>query len=152
MNSMTYQRAGTVVDAKDSLSPIPAIKLKVALKQQAVNAVIALHTTAPDIERDIRDFCTSTGHQYLKIEHREDCDVHYVQKNNVVCQTCSKARMVVGALVATGVLIYSAPAVINGDPSAPMTLLFLAALASLPPLFINNARILRDLIRKTARG
>lgn len=152
MNSMTFERAGTIVDAKDSLSPIPAIKLNVALKKTAVNAVVALHTTAPDIERDIRDFCTATGHQYLEVEHREDHDVHYVQKSALVCHACSKARMVVGALVATGVLIYTAPAVINGDPSAPMTLLFLGGVTAVPPLFINNARIVRDLIRKAARG
>lgn len=152
MNSMHYHRVGTTVDATDSLSPIPAIKLKVALKKAAVNAVVALHTTAPDIERDIRDFCTATGHEYLGMDHAEDHDVHYVQKNNVECRTCSKARMGLGALVTAGVLMYTAPAVISGDPSAPITLLFLAAVIAVPSLLINNIRILRDLVRKTAKG
>ncbi|HEY9164495.1 MAG TPA: sulfurtransferase TusA family protein [Magnetovibrio sp.] len=152
MNSMTLDRVGTIVDATDSLSPIPAIKLKVALKKTAVNAVVALHTTAPDVERDIRDFCTSTGHEYLSVDHLDGHDVHYVQKNNVTCNTCSKVRMVVGALAAVGVLTYTAPAVIGGDPSAPMTLLFLAGVIAVPSLLINNVRILRDLIRKTTKG
>lgn len=151
MNSITFDTQTDLhLDAKDSLSPIPVIKLKGALKAQPVNATVALSTTDPNVTRDIRDFCKTTGHLYLGTDHLDGFDLHYIKKQSVTCETCSRARVVLGGLAAATALIFTAPSVVSGDPSAPITFVFLAALASLPPLAVNNARLLGEVIR-TAR-
>lgn len=147
MNSIAFDTtAHSVIDAKDSLSPIPVIKLKGALKKEPENAVLAVMATDPGVERDIQDFCKSTGNMYLGSDQMDGHDLYYVKKQTPVCQACSKTRIVVGGLAAIGALIYSAPQVMVGDPSALVTFVFLAALASLPPLAVNNVRLLGELI------
>lgn len=139
------------IDAMHSFSPIPIIKLKGALKKEAANTTLALQTTDPDIERDLRDFCTATGNLYLGSERIDGHDVHYIKKQAFTCQTCSTARMVLGGLAAVAALAYSTPMVVAGDPSAPVTLLFIAAIVAVPPLLVNNTRLLGGLIRKSLR-
>jgi len=157
MNAITFDlRADNTVDARDSLSPIPVIKLKGALKTQPLDGVVALQTTSaelsPNLERDVRDYCTSTGHLHLGVDHLDGMDIHYVKKQAVVCSKCSKARVALAGLAAVAALVYTAPQVVVGDPSAPITALFLAALAALPPVMVNSVRILGELTRSNAKG
>jgi TusA-related sulfurtransferase len=148
-DTTTSAVAPRLVDAMYSFSPIPIIKLKTALKKEATNTTLALQTTDPEIGRDLRDFCTATGNLYLGVERIDGHDVHYIKKQSVTCQTCSTARMVMGGLAAVAALAYSAPMVVAGDPSAPVTLLFIAAIVAVPPLLVNNTRLLSGLIRKS---
>lgn len=144
-------QAHSIIDATGNLSPIPIVKLKEILKKAAENAVLGIKTTDPGVARDLHDFCASTGNVYLGAEQFEDHHVHYVKKRTIRCEACSKTRMVVGGVAALAALAYTAPSVASGDPSGPVTLVFLAALAALPPLVVNNVRLLGELIRN-ARG
>lgn len=153
MNAITFDTAAqATIDAKDSLSPIPIIKLKGALKKEAEHTVVAIETTDPHVERDLRDFCTASGHLYLGVIPVGGYDVHYVKKQIRVCETCNHTRIVLAGVAAAGALAYTTPQVATGDPSAPITFLFLMALAALPPLLVNNARLLGALIRKTTKA
>lgn len=152
MNVTTFETTnGTVIDAKDSLSPIPVIKLKTALKKEPEYAVLGIATTEADAELNLRDFCTSTGNLYLGKEVVDGNEVHYIKKQIMTCNTCSNVRVVVAGIAAVGVLAYTSPQVVIGDPSPLITLVFLAALLSMPPLLINNSRLVRALLRKAIK-
>jgi len=147
MNAVSFEPTVTI-DAKDSLSPIPIIKLKSAMKKQPNNAILAVETTDPHVETDLRDFCAATGHVYLCVNSMDGHTVHYIKKQTRECATCSQARIVLAGLGVIAALAFTAPQVVIGDPSAPITLVFLVALIALPPLLINNARLLGSLIHK----
>ena len=156
MNSITFNTTANAtidatIDAKDSLSPVPILKLEGALKKQAEHAVLAVLTTDPEMERNMRDFCTTSGNQYLGMETADGHAIHYVKKQTAPCATCSKVRIVLGGLAAAGALAYTAPQVATGDPSGMITFVFLVALASLVPLTVNNSHLLGALVRKTIR-
>lgn len=152
MNALTLETtAATTVDAKDSLSPIPIIKLKSALKKQANDAILALETTDPHVEGDLRNFCATTGHVYLGVHSVDGHAVHYIKKQTRECETCSQTRVVLAGVGVIAALVFTAPQVATGDPSAPITFVFLLALAALPPLLINNVRLLGSLIHKTIK-
>lgn len=150
MNAITFDtEAHAIIDATDSISPIPVVKLKWALKSEAQNTVLAIKTTDPTAQRDLRDFCASTGNAYLGLDAHDAFELHYIKKTAGECQTCSTARTVLFGVVAAGALAYTAPMVVTGDPSGPVTFVFLAAFASLPPVVVNNARLVAKLFRQT---
>lgn len=152
MNAITFDtEANAVIDATESISPIPVVKLKWALKGEAQNTVLAIKTTDPTAQRDLRDFCTSTGNVYLGVDAHDSFELHYVKKSTKECQACSNTRTVVFGLLAVSALAYAVPSVVAGDPSGPMTFVFLAALVSLPPIAVNNARLLAKLFRGSKR-
>lgn len=151
MNSITLDtisNQSTLIDAKGSECPIPIIKLKAALKKAAEHSLFGVVTTDKFAEPNIRDFCKSSGHEYMGVEHFEDHDIHYVKKRVVECQRCSNIRTVTLGLAALGTLAYTAPQVINSTPSGLVTVIFALALASLPPVVINNLRLLKETIKK----
>lgn len=152
MNVTTFETTnGTIIDAKDSLSPIPAIKLKSALKKEPEHTVVGIATTEADAELNIRDFCTTTGNLYLGKALVDGHEVHYIKKQIMTCETCSNTRIVIAGAATLGVLAYTSPQVVIGDPSPLITLVFLAALLSMPPLLINNSRLVRTLFRKAVK-
>lgn len=152
MNVTTFATTNdTIIDAKESLSPIPVIKLKAALKKEPEYAVVGIATTEADAELNLRDFCTTTGNLYVGKEMVDGHEVHYIKKQTMTCETCSNVRIVVAGVAAVGVLAYTSPLVVIGDPSPLITLVFLAALLSLPPLLINNSRLVRTLLRKAIK-
>jgi len=153
MNSITFEAVtgtSTLIDAKGSECPIPIIKLKAALNKAEEHAVYGVQTTDTFAEPNVRNFCTSTGNEYLGVEHFDGYDIHYVKKRTVECQACSNMRTVGLGVLAAATLAYTAPQVIGSNPSGYITVLFAAALASLPPVLINNLRLLKKTIKKNA--
>jgi len=151
MNSITLQSVAptsTLIDAKGCESPIPILKLKSALKKAAEHKVFGVMTTDNSAESSLRDFCAGTGNAFLGSETFDDHAIHYIKKHTVECQRCSKMRVVAMGLTAAGTLVYTAPQVLNSTPSGVVTVLFLAAVAALPPLAINMLRIFKDLVNR----
>lgn len=152
MNSITLDTISsnsTLIDAKGSECPIPIIKLKSAMKKADEHSLFGVVTTDKFAEANVRDFCKSTGNEFMGIEHFEDHDVYYVKKRVVECQRCSNMRIVALGLAAVGTLAYTAPQVINSNPSGIVTVLFALALASLPPVLINNLRLVKEAAKKS---
>lgn len=139
------------LDATECFSPVPIVMLKSALKKQPENSVLAISTTDLQIGRDFRDFCASTGNAYLGASRENGHEVHYVKKRTLQCQTCSRARVVLAAVAAAGALAYTAPQVLTGNPQGWVTVVFAAAPAALPPVFINGAKLLGEVVRAGAR-
>lgn len=151
MNSITLDAVlatSTLIDAKGSECPIPILKLKTALKKAADNAVFGVMTTDTFAEPNVRDFCKSSGNEYLGVENFDGYDIHYVKKRTVECQRCSNMRVVTLGAAVVGVLGYTAPQVLHSNPSGIVTVIFAVALASLPPVLINNLRLLKSVIKK----
>ena len=151
MNSITLDAVlstSTLIDAKGSQCPIPILKLKTALKKAADNTVFGVMTTDPFAEPNVRDFCKSSGNEYLGVENFDGYDIHYVKKRTVECQRCSNMRIVTLGVAVVGLLAYTAPQVLYSNPSGIVTVVFAAALASLPPVLINNLRLLKSIIKK----
>jgi len=151
MNSITLDAVlstSTLIDAKGSQCPIPILKLKTALKKAADNTVFGVMTTDTFAEPNVRDFCQSSGNEYLGVENFDGYDIHYVKKRTVECQRCSSMRIVTLGVAVIGVLAYTAPQVLHSNPSGIVTVMFAAALASLPPVLINNLRLLKSTIKK----
>lgn len=151
MNSInldTIAANSTLIDAKGSECPIPIIKLKSSLKKAADHTVFGVITTDKFAEPNMRDFCKSTGNEFLGVEHFDEHDIYYVKKRTIECQKCSNTRVVLMAVAAAGTLAYTAPQVFYSNPSAWVTFAFLAALASLPPLSMNLLRLVKQAIKK----
>lgn len=151
MNSITLDAVlgtSTLIDAKGSQCPIPIIKLKTALKKAADNTVFGVMTTDTFAEPNVRDYCKSSGNEYLGVENFDGYDTHYVKKRTVECQRCSNTRIVTLGVAVVGLLAYTAPQVLHSNPSGIVTVVFAAALASLPPVLINNLRLLKSTIKK----
>jgi len=138
----------TLIDAKGSECPIPILKLKTALKKAADNAVFGVMTTDAFAEPNVRDFCKSSGNTYLGVENFDGYDIYYVKKRTVECQRCSNMRTVSLGVAVLGVLAYTAPQVLHSNPSGIITVVFAVAVASLPPVLINNLRLLKGIIKK----
>lgn len=151
MNSITLQSvvpSSTLIDVKGSENPIPVLKLKSALKKAAEHKVFGVMTTDSFAEPSLRDFCTGTGNEFLGSMTFDGYVIHYIKKHTVECQRCSKIRVALMGLVTLGALAYTAPQVLNSNPSGLTTVLFLAALISLPPISINALRVFKDLLHK----
>jgi len=148
INLDTITDHGTLINTKGSECPIPILKLKAALKKAPEHSLFSVVTTDTFAERNMRDFCKSTGNEYLGFKHFDDHDVHYVKKRVIECQRCSNMRAITLGFAVVGTLAYTAPQVLNSNPSAIVTVLFAAALASLPPVLINNLRLLKKTTRK----
>ncbi|HEY9080526.1 sulfurtransferase TusA family protein [Magnetovibrio sp.] len=138
----------TLIDAKGSECPIPILKLKSALKKAADHSVFGVMTTDSFAEPNVRDYCKSSGNEYLGVENFDGYDIHYVKKRTVECQRCSNMRTVTLGIAAIATLAYTAPQVIHSSPSGIVTVVFAVALASLPPVLINNLRLLKSVIKK----
>jgi len=153
MNSMplnTVTGTSTLIDAKRLEWPIPIIKLESAMKKTADGTVFAVMTTDALAEPNVRDFCTSSGHDYLGVERFDNHDIHYVKKHTLECQRCSKLRVVALGIAAVGALTYTAPQVIHSNPSGIVTVAFAVTMASLPPVLINNFRLIKQVFRKAS--
>ena len=151
MNSITLDAVlgtSTLIDSKGSECPIPILKLKTALKKAADNAVFGVMTTDTFAEPNVRDFCKSSGNEYLGAENFDGYDIHYVKKLTVECQRCSNMRTVTLGIAVAGLLGYTAPQVLHSNPSGVVIVLFAIALASLPPVLTNNLRLLKSVIKK----
>jgi len=151
MNSITLQSvasSSTLIDVKGSENPIAVLKLKSALKKAAEHKVFGVMTTDTFAESSLRDFCTGTGNEFLGTKAFDGYAIHYIKKHTVECQRCSKMRVAFMGLVALGTLAYTAPQVLNSSPSNFTTILFLAALVSLPPVSINALRVFKDIVHR----
>ncbi|MCW8914963.1 MAG: sulfurtransferase TusA family protein [Magnetovibrio sp.] len=127
----------TKIDVTGTSHSTPILKLKTALNRASDKDVFGVQVSDKSMEPNIRDFCNGTGNVYIGVQKFDDYDVHYVQKRTIECQRCSNIRAVTMGIIVAGVLTYTAPQVLTSNPSGLVTLLFIGALAALPPVCFN---------------
>lgn len=56
------------IDAKNTLCPVPIIKLAAGIKTIAVGAVVRVTATDPGFSPDIKAWCKGTKHELLELK------------------------------------------------------------------------------------
>lgn len=151
MNSTPSQSRSGTSTILEAFGDEHILLLKSALEKAQNHALFGVKTTHVQAEIHFRDFCESTGNVYMGREAGTDFAIHYVKKRNMDCRACSNTRVVVLGLATLAALAYTTPQMINSNPPADIVVLFIAALAFLPPVIFNNFRLLKRALKKTAQ-
>lgn len=152
MNAETLQTVtdvATLIDVKGATLPVPILQLKKALNRATDNDVFAIEVSDRGAEPNFRDFCKGTGNVFIGVEHFDDHDVYYVQKRTVECRKCSNIRAVTMGIAVVGVLTYTGPQVVLSNPSGLVSVLFVGALAAMPPVAINLYKVAKHALKRS---
>ena len=68
------------VDARGLLCPLPILALAKALRALPVGSTVALLSTDPAVEPDVRAFCEATGFSLVGVESEGTVQRSYVRK------------------------------------------------------------------------
>ncbi|WP_317931613.1 sulfurtransferase TusA family protein [Halioxenophilus sp. WMMB6] len=81
MSQTTHNETDVLqVDASDCLCPMPLLKLKMALKSLAAEAVVELLASDPTSQQDIPAYCRISGNPLLGFSQRDGLYIYRVQK------------------------------------------------------------------------
>lgn len=61
-----------LLDATGLKCPIPVLRARKAMKPLSIGDVLEIHTTDPSALMDFKNFCETTGHEFLSSEERDD--------------------------------------------------------------------------------
>lgn len=151
MNTLSFDVLSSTSTLIEAQGDEHIVQLQARLKKAQNHALFGVKTAHVQAELHLRDYCESTGNDYLGAETFEDYAIHYVKKRSVECQACSNTRVVVLGLAVVGALAYTVPQVLNSNPSHAVILLFVGAVAFLPPVLFNNFRLLKKIFKKTVQ-
>lgn len=139
----------TAVDVRHTDGPVALVKVNTRIKTTPYGTTLSILTTEPEADKNLRSFCRSTNNEYLGCNHQEGYDVHWIKKTNAKmrCETCSNVRTVLSGVGTVAVLAYTSPSILLGGSSAITTILFILALAAVPPVAYNNLRLIAQVVK-----
>jgi hypothetical protein len=151
MNPLSFDALSSTSTLIETQGDEHILQLQAHLKKAQNHALFGVKSTHVQAGIHLRDYCESSGNVYLGAEMFDDYAIHYVKKRSMDCQACSNTRVVVLGLAVLGALTYTVPQVLNSNPSGAVIVLFVGAVAFLPPVLFNNVRLLKKIFKKTAQ-
>lgn len=64
--------ADHLLDATGLKCPIPVLRARKAMKPLSVGDILEVHATDPSAPLDFKNFCETTGHEFVSSEERDD--------------------------------------------------------------------------------
>ncbi|MEH6630841.1 MAG: sulfurtransferase TusA family protein [Halopseudomonas aestusnigri] len=61
-----------ILDATGLKCPIPVLRARKAMKPLSVGDVLVIHATDPSALTDFKNFCETTGHEFISSKERDD--------------------------------------------------------------------------------
>ncbi len=80
---MTIKSAeGTLIDTRGLRCPLPALKIRMLMREVAAGTEVPVLATDPGTEQDLRDYCEATGCTFLSAEYLEGGVLRAVIRKN----------------------------------------------------------------------
>ncbi len=61
-----------ILDATGLKCPIPVLRARKAMKPLSMGDVLEIHATDPSALMDFKNFCETTGHEFISSEERDN--------------------------------------------------------------------------------